>query len=314
MKKIVKISLISLLSLVGALLLAVAALNLLKFAIYSDYYAMESELCKNPGLSDGFICQGICVSEDEGKILVSGYMVDGGASRIYVTDCDDNSYFVELSSEGEPFLGHAGGIALTGDTVYISSSSRLFVFSLSALLATDAGEAFDIGEGTKVNCAASFVYADESYVYVGEFNDPKKTQKKNIYETPNGTNHSIVERYRHGDLENPDKVYSIIDYVQGVCFTPDGRIVFSTSYGLTSTGYYVYDESDTTDSGNILDGAPVYFLGDCIKHFKGPAMGEDLDWTDGKLVTLTESASNKYVFGKFFFADDIVMLDIGDKE
>ena len=55
-------------------------------------------------------------------------------------------------------------------------------------------------------------------------------------------------------------------------------------------------------------------IDDLEKEIHGPAMGEDLDWTDGKLVTLTESASNKYIFGKFFFADDIVMLDIGNKE
>ena len=34
-----------------------------------------------------------------------------------------------------------------------------------------------------------------------------------------------------------------------------------------------------------------------------------LDWYDGKVITLTESASNKYIFGKFFFANHIVALD-----
>ena len=39
-------------------------------------------------------------------------------------------------------------------------------------------------------------------------------------------------------------------------------------------------------------------------------MAEGLDFTDGKVITLTESASNKYIFGKFFFANYIVSLDI----
>ena len=59
----------------------------------------------------------------------------------------------------------------------------------------------------------------------------------------------------------------------------------------------------------MLDGAPVYYLGDCIKEIPGPAMGEDLDWFNGKVITLSESASNKYMFGKLFFANDIVCLD-----
>ena len=31
---------------------------------------------------------------------------------------------------------------------------------------------------------------------------------------------------------------------------------------------------------------------------------------DGKVITVYESACNKYAFGKFFFADDVNALDI----
>ena len=289
-------------------LLLVGGLNIAKFPIYSEYYSMEETLCTNPGLDDGFVCQGICVSEENGVILVSGYMADKSHSRIYVTDFESNSYFVELTRNGgEKYTGHAGGIALTGDTVYISNGSKLYVFSLTDVLNAKNGEKVDIGEGEKVSSAASFVYADEEYVYVGEFNNPAEEQKEHIY----GENHSIIEKYSHDDLENPVKIYSIGDYAQGVCFTPDGKVILSTSYGLTSTVYYVYNEADATDTGEMLDGAPVYMLGECVREIKGPAMGEDLDYYNGKVITLTESASNKYIFGKLFFANDIVALDFG---
>lgn len=309
MKKLLKILGVFVGAVLGLAILVVVGLNAAKFVIYSDYYSIEEEICKNPGLNDGFVCQGICVSEENGVILVSGYMKDGRNSRIYVTDYDSNSYYVELTREGESYTGHAGGIALTGDKVYISNASKLFIASLSDILKAENGDTVDIGSGVKVNSAASFVFADENYVYVGEYNDPNGKQKEHIYETESGVNHSIIERYTHDDLENPDKIYSIGDYVQGVCFTPDGRIVFSTSHGLTSSVYYVYRESDATDSGNILDGAPVYYLGECVQHISGPAMSEDMDWFDGRVITLTESASNKYIFGKLFFAFDIVGLD-----
>lgn len=287
-------------------LLLVGGLNIAKFPIYSEYYSMEETLCTNPGLDDGFVCQGICVSEENGVILVSGYMADKSHSRIYVTDFESNSYFVELTRNGgEKYTGHAGGIALTGDTVYISNGSKLYVFSLTDVLNAKNGEKVDIGEGVKVSSAASFVYADEEYVYVGEFNNPAEEQKEHIY----GENHSIIEKYSHDDLENPVKIYSIGDYAQGVCFTPDGKVILSTSYGLTSTVYYVYNEADATDTGEMLDGAPVYMLGECVREVNGPAMGEDLDYYNGKIITLTESASNKYIFGKLFFANDIVALD-----
>ena len=76
------------------------------------------------------------------------------------------------------------------------------------------------------------------------------------------------------------------------------------------TVYYVYNEADAVDSGLTLDGAPVYLLDKCVKEIKGPAMSEDLDFYDGKVITLSESASNKYIFGKFFFATKIIALDL----
>ena len=55
--------------------------------------------------------------------------------------------------------------------------------------------------------------------------------------------------------------------------------------------------------------APVYYLEECQKDVKGPAMAEGLDYLDGRVITLTESASDKYIFGKFFFANKIVAIE-----
>ncbi len=310
LKKTGKICLIALLSLILLLVVTVSLFNALKFAIYSDYYSREQTVCKNPGLSDGFVCQGIAVSEEHGKILVSGYMQNKSNSRIYITDFDSNSYYVNLTYRGgDKYTGHAGGVALTADTVYVASGSKLFTFSLSELMSVEPGGSIDIGHGTAVNNAASFVYADESYVYVGEYNDPVGYQKEHKYETPEGTNYAIISRYSHNDLTHPDKIYSIRNYVQGACFTPEGKVILSTSHGLTDTLYYVYNESEMTASGESLDGTPVYYFGECLEVLKAPAMGEDLDYYDGRVISLTESASNKYIFGKFFFAFDIFSLE-----
>lgn len=309
MKKVLKVILAILCLVLGLIFLVIGGLNVFKFIIYSEYYGVEETVCRNPGLGDGFVCQGICVSEDKGVILVSGYMADGTNSRIYVTDFESESYYVSLTVEGEKYKGHAGGIALSGDRVYVASSSKLFTTSLDEILACKSGEVLDMSIGAEVAVAASFVFADEEYVYVGEYNDPNGKQKNHIYTAGDITNHAIIEKYSHDDLETPVKIYSIGDYVQGACFTPDGEIVLSTSYGLTSSVYYVFDESETYDSGEVLDGVPVYHLGECHRELRGPAMGEDLDWYDGRVITLTESASNKYIFGKFFFAFDIVVLD-----
>ena len=163
----------------------------------------------------------------------------------------------------------------------------------------------------KINNKASFLYTDDEYLYVGSFMDKSTTKvEKHIFQTEEGNHYAICSQYKIDDLSTPVKIYSIRDYVQGICFTPDGKVVLSTSHGLTSSVYYVYDKNKAADSGKTLDGAPVYYLDRLENEIKGPAMAEGLDYYNGKIITLTESASNKYIFGKVFFANKIVSLEI----
>lgn len=308
---ILKILLIAIVSVVALILLTLIGLNIAKYFIYNEYYSDKTDVCTNPGLNDGFVCQGIAVSEENNVILVCGYMKDKSNSRIYVTDFESNSYYVELTREGEKYTGHAGGLAITGDTVYIANAKKIYSFSLSDVLAAENGEVIDIGSGTKVNTNASFVYTDEEYLYVGEFHDGGKyVIEGHEHETAEGTHYAICTKYALADLSTPVAVYTLRNNVQGICFTPDGKVVLSTSYGLTDTIYYVYNTDELIESGETFDGAPVYYLDKLEKEIHGPAMGEDLDYYDGKIITLTESASDKYIFGKLFSATKIISLKI----
>ena len=308
---ILKVLFIALLTVVALALLSLIGLNIAKHFIYSDYYSIKTDVCKNPGLNDGFVCQGIAVSEENNVILVCGYMKDKSNSRIYVTDLDSNSYYVELTRNGEKYTGHAGGLAITGDTVYIANAKKIYAFPLKSVLEASDGDTVDIGSGTKVNTNASFVFTDEEYLYVGEFHDGGKyVIEGHENETAEGTHYALCSKYALNDLTTPVAVYSIRNNVQGICFTPEGKVVLSTSYGLTDTVYYVYTLEGAADSGKTFDGAPLYYLDNLEKEIHGPAMGEDLDYFDGKIITLTESASDKYIFGKLFGATKIVALDI----
>ncbi len=309
-KKIFKGILAFLVGIISLVVVAWGGLNIAKFAIYSEYYSINENVCKNPGLNDGFVCQGIAANEANNVFIVSGYMKDHSASRLYITDKNNESYFVSLSSNGKAFKGHAGGVATTGDNIYLASGDTIYTFSLSEVLNSENGAIIDIGEGIEVNNQASFVYTDETHLYVGEFHDGENYITEHPYQTNDGKYYAIISRYPLNDLTTPNKIYSIRNKVQGACFTPDGKVVLSTSYGLTSSVFYVYNEADAVDSGQTLDGAPVYYLNNCLNEIKGPAMSEDLDYYDGKVITLFESACDKYIFGKFFFANKIVSLDI----
>ena len=63
-------------------------------------------------------------------------------------------------------------------------------------------------------------------------------------------------------------------------------------------------------SEHQLDGADVYYLTNHFYELVGPAMFEDLDFVDNKLICSTESACNKYIFGKFFFGDYAFSLNV----
>ena len=325
MKKVIKkigiISAITVAAVICLLALVLGGLNLAKFLIYSDYYEIKTDLCENPGLSDGFVCQGICAYDKEGKILVSGYMNDDSPSRIYVTDKDDNSYYVSIYyGSGKEFTGHAGGIAVCGDNAYISSGDKIYCIPIASILNAKNGDTVSLSKIIPVNNEASFIYSDDSYIYVGEFHDGGKYVTDHPYDTAEGKHYAIVSRYTQTEIENykknmpapsPDRIYSIRNKVQGICFTPDGKVVMSTSYGVADSVYYIYNESEAVDSGLTLDGAPVYYLDKLEREITGPAMAEGLEYFEGKIITLTESASDKYIFGKFFFANKIVSLDIG---
>lgn len=309
LKKVGKIALMAVASLLALVIVVIGVFNVAKLAIYREYYSSKTDICKNPGLNDGFVCQGIAASEENGVILVSGYMKDHSASRIYVTDLENNSRYVILKKGNDIFTGHAGGVSTNGENIYVANGGKVYVIPLDTVLNTAAGDAVDVGEGIEVNNNASFSYCDDTYLYVGEFNDGGKyTIEGHKNETAEGTHYAICSKYSLDDITTPVAVYSIRDTVQGICFAPDGRVIMSTSYGVSDSVYYVYNLADATDSKKMVDGAPLYYIDKLVKEVKGPAMAEGLDWYDGKVITLTESASNKYIFGKLFWANEIVGL------
>ena len=295
--------------LLALVLLILGGLNLAKFGIYSDYYSYRDVVCKNPGLNDGFVHQGICVDDESGRIVLSGYMADHTASRLYVTDVNDNSYYVSINKDNEAFTGHFGGVAISGDTVYIATDDAMHLVSRDELMNAENGDTLNVQKSIPTNNQASYIYTDDNYLYIGEFHDGNQYVTEHPYETPDGLYHAIITRYRLEDLTKPDKIYSVRNKVQGVLFA-EGKIVLSTSFGLADSVYYIYNEADCIKSEHTLDGAPVYYVNNLEKEFTGPAMAEGLDLYNGKAITMSESASDKYIFGKFFFANKIITLDV----
>lgn len=295
-------------SIVSLVAVVFVGLNVAKFAIYSDFYNLKSDVCENPGLNDGFVPQGIAVLDDHDLILTSGYMNKKGQnSRIYVSD-KKSARYIKLTKNNEVFTGHLGGVAASRTHVYLADGKTIYQLPVSDFTNSEIKE-LEIGQGTRVNNSASYVFCDDTYLYVGEFHDGGKYVTNHHYETDEGDHYAIVSKYDLNDLTTPILVYSVRDKVQGFAIKGE-NIYLSTSYGLTDSYFYIYDQSGVVQSNETLDGAEVKYLVNHVKSVKAPAMSEGIDVYGDKIITIFESACDKYIFGKFFFAFKTVALKI----
>lgn len=308
-KKIFKIVFSVIGSIIGVFVLLIGGLNILKFAIYSDFYKNSKDIGGIPGLNDNAIPQGICYDELNEVYYISSYTKNKTASRIYVTD-GKNSFYKTLEKDGKDFKGHVGGIATTGEYAYIANGSKIYKVKTESIN-DKSTKVLKLNEEISVNNAASFVFTNDTDLYVGEFHDGGKYVTNHPIKVDEKTTHyAIISKYSLSDLSKPTAIYSVRNKVQGMCVKDNGEIVLSTSYGLSSSYFYTYLPGDFKESDEEIDGIKVTILDKVNKKMKAPAMMEDLDFVDGKVVSLTESACDKYIFGKFFFAWDFFSINL----
>jgi hypothetical protein len=91
---------------------------------------------------------------------------------------------------------------------------------------------------------------------------------------------------------------------------PDGKVAFSTSWGLNASHLEIH--SEMKDSGTTIGVSgkevPLYYVDSTtrLSDVSMPAFSEGLSIKDGKIVISFESACNKYIIGKLFFATKVV--------
>ena len=294
---------------IALFLVFILILNVGKFGIYHNYYTIREVVCTNHGMNDNYVSQGTAVTDDGKYVITSGYMSDKTHSRIYITNVEtDETKYVQFTKNGEKNTYHFGGVAVSGDTVYLASNHRIFPVSLEDCFTKDI---VDLGEGYETNNSASYIFANGSHLYVGEFYDGKSYKTDNHVEFNNVEYNAITTVYEIDDLTKPVQVIAVRDKVQGFAVSTAGGILLSTSFGLSSSKFYFYKESSIINTNSTYDNLPLYVLENHDLLFEGPAMAEDLDYHDGKFYTNFESSCNKYIFGKLFISSNkIVALNV----
>ena len=322
-----------------AIVLAVILVALLGFKLFDyirayEFYNHSEVAFATPGVNDSnFVPQGMDYVEKDNVFIFTGYMSDSTASRVYVRHENEDgtsrlTYTKLVYGDGREYNEHTGGIECSGDYVLITDTTGIFIFSYQDILAGKETTPVIYEAPLHVDPAHCFIYSKDgkdyllagSFYYEGDYETPAHER----ITTPGGeVNPSIIliypinaEATKASELiaAEPIAAISTPQKVQGMCFTDDGRMVFSTSWGLTSSEILFYDEAKIEASkvenyqlnGVTKKGAEFNFTLDLyfadsstyVDKVVAPPMSEELVYLDGKIVVFCESACNKYIFGK----------------
>ena len=187
------------------------------------------------------------------------------------------------------------------------------------------GAAVQATEKVDVDFSPAFMNIEEGQLLLGNFYYPNDYETPDAHHitTPDGTENPAVmyafaaDPARPGRFATvPDSVFSIPGMVQGTCVTGDGRIVLSTSYGLAPSHLLAYDVDlaapDGTFTTNSGDKVELFCLDsrNLSEDMVGPPMQEGIESHDGRVYTTDESASSKYIFGKFCGAGRVYAVEL----
>lgn len=322
---------------VAASLIALAFFVLLGARCYfrlpvAGYYKNSEKTFLIPGLSDGMTHQGLAYDEEDSRFYITGYRSDGESSQVSIVSRETGEEIKRLSLVNEdlsPFLGHVGGITLSGDYVYMADSNGLAVFLKSEFDSAENGDKV-ISVGTFETASSddsmkvAFVHAEGDRIFLGEF------YREENYPTPDShkvtcsdgsVNPALILEYRldptceFGISKEITRAYSVPGLVQGVCLTDDGKMCLSTSYGPAFSHILIYSVSAPEDNINVLgQNTELCILdsGSLVCDIKAAPMSEEIVLVDGKLYAMCESATDKYVFGKFTSAKYCYATDISE--
>ncbi len=320
LKRIGRALLLVLCAVVLLFALAWGGLFAARAVVYREYLSQKEVESRIPALAEGFVPQGLAVGED-GLFLHSGYHAKSGALQLFYCKGDAVKELIP-TLDGVPMKGHGGGISIAGEFVYLADGGCVSVLSLAAMQKAADGAEVAVQKQIEVDTSASFCFSDGKSLYVGEYYRPGNYELDltHAYTTPSGEqNRALVQRYALSESgewldSTPLCALSIPAEVQGIAVAEDGGVMLSCSWGLASSRLQIHEApKDSGTTVTLSDNTmPLYYL-DSTTHTKTitlPAFSEGLDIANGRVYVTFESACNKYIVGKLFFADKVVSLPI----
>ncbi|WP_181438742.1 lamin tail domain-containing protein [Paenibacillus sambharensis] len=285
-----------------------------------------------PGLAQDIVPQGLAYDAEREWLLMVSYLDDGRPGTLSIICAAKGTHIKSVhlyNEDGSPYTGHAGGVAISREHVWIGSEQFLYKMELEDIVQAADGSDIRFAGRFPVPVEAAYNTYSDGVLWVGEFYEAKSYPTDSSHHLRNrdgNINHAWMLGYKLDALTdepsagaNPDYILSTIGKVQGASVGTDG-IILSTSYGRANDSIlYRYDNplKETPHTSVTLNGSqvPVWFLdGQSAKATNSQAvivpMSEGIAEVNGELYVLLESGANKYRYTTAYIMDRMVKIDL----
>ena len=295
---------------------------------FKDFKSIAKREYLVPGLNEGIVPQGMDVWEEKNWLFISGYFDErtntsgSPSSMVVAVDLKTGNHvgtYCLKNPDGTYSSSHAGGVAITGKNLFISSGSKLHRVPLSQIKKAGAAGTLNIVEQIKVPVKASFCNYSNGVLWVGDWLDPTKDpdthEWQHMTNNDGSTYYAGTVGYKLKDTasefsnENwdaatmsyatPDYYFSITQKIQGFTFIGN-QIALSKSHDTSVSHILVYDNvlEKEADTSVTLNGksVPVWHLdsGVQVQKYNALPMSEGVTSYNGKLLVLFETGTKKY--------------------
>lgn len=274
-----------------------------------------------PGLKEHFVPQGVSYLPEKNWFIFSGYSGMSDNSPILAVDAETGLLVKEVmlkNLDGSPYIGHAGGVAVTEKNIFIANGGYLFRISLEKFLSLPESSYCAFDEMIPVPSRASYCSYADGILWVGEFQySGYPTDESHYIQTEDGEHKAwiigyeldetqeseIKESARRAELTIPDYILTTTNRIQGMTIKED-MIYLSQSYGRKNASTMLRYRSPLEQEPfgyAELSGVqvPIWTLTSSNLESKltMPPASENLVVVDGAVYVLFETAASIYMMG-----------------
>lgn len=293
-----------------------------------------------PGLVQDLVPQGITYYKKKDWLMTVNYLDDGRPGTLTVTNATSEKLIKSVllyNTDSTPYTGHAGGITVSRDHIWIASEQFLYVLKISDLVNAENNGEIRFIKQIPLPVEAAYNVYDEGILWVGEFYEASAYPTDPSHHIMNRdgemhyawmagydlerNNDMLSKGHWNGDpsrTATPDYVLSTTGKVQGAIVQKKG-IALSTSYGRGNDSVlyrYEHPLKEDPHTSVMVNGkeVPLWFLDGATAKprasIEAIPMPEGIVAVKKELYVLFESGANKYRYTTTFPMERMLKIDL----